>query len=306
MNALTKLGMRRALAAIASALLVAACGGGGGSTSPPCRPGVLACPCAAGTTCQDGLTCDEGFCVPAGCLRGSEKCSCYADGTCDQLDGEPMTCGGNVCGRTSSAAPGGLGGSCGPDVPCGTYEGTALDCLSGRCELAGCPGGELGCPCGPYGECAGLEGQAARCADGRCMLGSCGAAGAGTVGCDCRAGGGCDSGLECALGVCRGGGVFALSIDDPQARSCDVLLQEKGARVLKVRFAASVRGTHLRRAPRVAVSFVGRADAPFGAQPVIIETEGGAAAGSQALEVVTVECADRLGSALAGSRARLE
>jgi hypothetical protein len=77
------------------------------------------------------------------------------------------------------------------------------------------------------------------------VLGACGkpstteganACSVGSAGCACAPELACDDGLVCDEGSCHGAAVVGLSISDPNARACEVLLVETGAHVLSVDF----------------------------------------------------------------------
>lgn len=86
-----------------------------------------------------------------------------------------------------------------------------------------------------------------------------------------------------------------VTVSDPNARGCEVLLLEGGARVDSVTFDDTVKGTFIREAPRVAVSFVAAGDAPIAAGAVQVSLSGGAGD----VEVKTVHCVDAQAKPLA-------
>ena len=86
---------------------------------------------------------------------------------------------------------------------------------------------------------------------------------AGEVGCACTASSTCEDGAMCVDGMCVGAASSGLSIDNNSARSCEVLLVEKGARVLGVNFADGVKGAWRRQAPNVALAFARDGDVAF-------------------------------------------
>ena len=119
----------------------------------------------------------------------------------------------------------------------------------------------------------------------------------GTVGCACGPSSHCNEGLLCDEGTCHGEGAVGLSISDPRARACEVLLVDKGAHVLDVAFEADVQGTHVREAPNTALSFISRSDAPVPSGAVQVKFAEGKGA---APEVSVVHCSDAQGAPLAG------
>ncbi len=211
-------------------------GGGDGDVAPGCPPGQQNCPCKTDGTCDAGLACTDNFCVPGTpCPEGSAGCPCYPNGTCDG----DLACQSNVC-ETPRVVPGGLHDPCDDTHPCGSHEGTALECRSGTCELPvvcepgtlgcpcaagdtcgshegtalvctagtcqvpGCPTGTLDCPCGPGDTCGEHEGTALVCTDGTCRLATCPA---GQIGCPCGPDDSCGShegtALVCTAGTCQ-------------------------------------------------------------------------------------------------------
>lgn len=262
-----------------------------GPTDESCIAGTRGCPCDLDHGCNEGLGCADGFCVPTHCTRGAPDCACHPDGTCDPLDGRPLTCAGNICVVTAAPEPGALGGACSSEVSCGAADGVKLRCANGVCELPGCPSGSLGCPCGPYGACDSFEGAQARCLASRCSLGACAP---GTAGCQCIDGSQCNAGLACGGGWCRSGSRAQLTVGDAAARACDVLLLADDRSHLAVRFAGSVVGHHVQRAPKLALSFISSADVALSEPVAVID---GPAGGSPVagLHIDTAECFDRLG-----------
>lgn len=114
---------------------------------------------------------------------------------------------------------------------------------------------------------------------------------AGTRDCPCRDDLGCDGDLTCIEGVCQA--VVATGLELPAgARGCEVLLSES-SRVSEVRFAAGVRGTFIREAPRVAIAVVQELDADFA--PGAVEVLG---AGSPLATVVSARCVDAAGAVI--------
>ena len=104
-------------------------------------------------------------------------------------------------------------------------------------------------------------------------------------------GGGSKSPPAADAGV-SGAGV---KVSDPNARGCEVLLLEGGAHIDAVTFDDTVKGTFIREAPRVAVSFVAAGDAPIAAGAVQVAVTGDAGE----VEVKTVRCVDAQAKPLA-------
>jgi len=283
---------------------VAVCSGEGldckSSSAAGCPTGERGCPCHDGqcypTPGEGPLICESGYCVPESCTRGSEGCACYGNGSCDPLDGVPMTCVGGVCEATVSREAGGLGGPCGVDSRCGESEHGLLDCVGGVCELAGCPTGSLGCPCEAFGRCDAHDERALRCnADGFCEPGDCVP---GSALCACAAGETCNDGLTCERGFCRSPDSVGLSISNPAARACDLLLEESEAPLDEVTFGEAVIGRHLRRGRRVALSFIQREDAAFPGELMRLRFERREPEEAIEPRLVRGVCYDRLGRAL--------
>jgi len=289
------------------AMLALALGGATGCTScegPPrtvpgalvgtCTEGHAGCACKSDLTCDDGATCDHGFCMPTGCERGTEGCGCGTNGEC-QTTGLGLTCANGVCRAVDAPAPGTLGGECGDTQACGVADGEQLACTGGICQKPSCPTGQVGCPCGPYGRCGLVETNTLWCFDGLCSRGRCEAPA--TVGCLCSTDGDCASGHRCADSICRNGGASSVSVGNPDARACDVLLVETQAgRAPNVRFAPGVRGEQVYRSKKLALSFIAASDQPLPDPAVTIEAQSGSVA---AYAVALSECADRAGQQVA-------
>jgi hypothetical protein len=279
-----------------------ACGGG-----DVCVAGQAGCPCGPGNVCESTpeqpLACEQGWCVSRDCVRGSEGCGCYANGTCDPLDGVPMTCERGTCRRTAEPAAGTLNGRCDVSTPCESTDQRELECVAGRCQLAGCPSGALGCPCGPYGACSAYGDQQPTCADGICGLAGCAP---GSDGCACREGA-CDEGT-CRRGVCvaePGAGVVV----EGDVRACELVVELGDVASFEVAFDEGVLGHHRRRGEQLALAFTTRRDQPFERAPARIAAtrrEGGLRGHDAELRVLRAECFDRLGHRDDGARVRLE
>ncbi len=106
----------------------------------------------------------------------------------------------------------------------------------------------------------------------------------------------------CTEGVCEGVVVSGLTISSPEARSCELLLQESAGRVLGATYADGVQGAWRKRAPNVAVAISQTSDAPLPAGVVRLEV-GGDAAG---VTIAEVSCFDAQGARLDGVRAGFE
>ena len=143
-----------------------------------------------------------------------------------------------------------------------------------------------------------------------CAFAACGGGGgnnntpacaAGAKGCACKAGNACDDGLICSSNVCGEGTASGVVVSSTNARGCDVLLEEKGVRVEKVAFDGSVKGTFIRQAPRVALSFVSASDAPIGAGAIKLTLSGP----SSQVAVAKVTCVDTKAAPIAGATVKL-
>lgn len=96
----------------------------------------------------------------------------------------------------------------------------------------------------------------------------------GSANCPCKAGDMCDAGLICDTGTCVGMSASGLTVSSDAARACDLVIEEQTARVLAAGGDDSVEVVHKRRAPRVAVSFMSKADAPIAAGVVTLQSTG--------------------------------
>ncbi|MSP71469.1 MAG: hypothetical protein EXR76_04645 [Myxococcales bacterium] len=72
-----------------------------------------------------------------------------------------------------------------------------------------------------------------------------------------------------------GGGpvLTGLTVSDPNARGCEVLFTEGRATIEAVTFDATVVGTFIREAPRVALSFVSAADAAIAVGSIRVDAK---------------------------------
>jgi hypothetical protein len=282
---------------------------GSGCTTADCAYGSSGCPCDSLGTCDDGLLCDRGYCVADACPPGTEDCRCHDNGSCNPLDGTPMTCAGGICVETSLPSPGALGGSCRDGAPRCDDDGTwgQLLCNAGRCEAAGCPSGDVGCPCGAYGSCDDFDGRPVRCNEGVCVLGTCIQDGDGTLGCNCREGAQCDGDLLCLRGTCRSDPVLTLKIATPAARACDVLIQiPPDTSLNRVVFTESVVGRHLQRGRKVALAFFHREDMAFDGDLLTVELASTNELAPTAASILSAECADRLGNPISNPIVQLD
>ena len=117
----------------------------------------------------------------------------------------------------------------------------------------------------------------------------------------CTVAGDCSEGLTCDDGLCRAQHQARLSVADPLARSCEVIVLEEGTEVFGAEMGDGVRGTHVREAPRTAIAFYRDADAPFPSTPVLVNHSGGGSLGLR-----RARCFDREGHPLTGDALRLE
>ena len=103
----------------------------------------------------------------------------------------------------------------------------------------------------------------------------------------------CGDGLVCVDERCVAGGNVDVVIDSA-ARACEVLLQDgNAAQAVSVRFGKGVKGSFVRHAPRLALSFVAAGDEAVSASDVVPVAVG---AGVPAL--VKTTCVDKAGKAL--------
>lgn len=95
--------------------------------------------------------------------------------------------------------------------------------------------------------------------------------------CACDVGGVCRDGLACdtTTNLCEGTRTLQLPAIDAAARSCELLVEDASASVVRADFASSVHGESIRQAPRTAVTFYADTDAPIGASAVRLEVTGG-------------------------------
>jgi hypothetical protein len=140
-----------------------------------------------------------------------------------------------------------------------------------------------------------------RCFQGTCALGGCTA---GSLGCSC-AGSGCDSGLTCQNGLCRGNHRVQLGVAGADLRACDLLLREPSLLVSDVTFAAAVLGEVAHRSPDLAVSVIARDNVALADGVLTLEMRDETNPASASIQVARVRCYDRLGHLVPGAAAAL-
>ena len=119
----------------------------------------------------------------------------------------------------------------------------------------------------------------------------------GAAGCACRADETCDDGLSCDLTAhtCEATHGIELPAIDPAARSCELLIEDDGARVVGADFADSVAGETVRQAPRTAVTFYAAGDHSIAHDAVHVQLSG-----TGGMTISRARCFDRDGHALPG------
>jgi hypothetical protein len=90
-----------------------------------------------------------------------------------------------------------------------------------------------------------------------------------------------------------------VSVTAQGARSCELLVEDRGRVLSNVVFDPQVKGTVQRRPPRTGLAFVALADAPFSGSVATLQSTGTPDAGVSGLEVVTARCYDREGKPVA-------
>jgi len=195
-----------------------------------------------------------------------------------------MVCLDDVCTDATVVEPGGLGDPCNDENPCGTDNGTQLECADGTCALpVNCPEGTAGCACLAGDTCA----DDLICTGGVCFEPTCTA---GTLNCPCDTGNVCSGELSCDEGVCKEPVVTisaGLSVSNPDVRSCQLIIELDD---IEATFDASVQGRTKRDGGRLAVAFSSTSDVG----PTTVATFTPATnLSSDALSNVT--CYDRLG-----------
>ncbi|MBL8952705.1 MAG: hypothetical protein JNK82_18135 [Myxococcaceae bacterium] len=122
---------------------------------------------------------------------------------------------------------------------------------------------------------------------------------AGQPTCACRDGSQCDDGAVCgADNVCVAPTLSGISVSDPKARGCEVLLTEAaGTSIAFGKFQSGVVGTSVHEAPRTALAFVAPNDQALPSDGVQVALTKGTAAG---LTVAQATCVDAAGARLDG------
>lgn len=220
------------------------------------------------------------------CATGTNGCPCGADHRCDA----PLACG--PAGTCMAAQGGQPGDSCDTDRPCGSFQGTTLECSAGTCGLPGCATAAAGCPCGPASSCGtGLTCNASLvCEPSGCTPGS--------ASCACRPGAACDDGLTCVAGACHAAsGVLSVVTDNAQVRGCNVLVREGARQILGVTFPAGVKGHVVRRGGLVSFAVIPTSDVAL-ASLASITLSGAARAQPSDVTLVSAACNGHDGEAL--------
>lgn len=125
----------------------------------------------------------------------------------------------------------------------------------------------------------------------------------GSAGCACAEGDVCELGLVCTEGLCERTREATLTVTDPAARSCEILVIESGTEVRGALFPTGVEGTWIREAPRSAVVFHATADAPL---PSTVATIAYTDEAGASLVSARGRCFDARGQLLSGAAPRLE
>ncbi|HMI92476.1 MAG TPA: hypothetical protein VK509_13975 [Polyangiales bacterium] len=103
----------------------------------------------------------------------------------------------------------------------------------------------------------------------------------------------CGDGLVCVDERCVAGGDVDVVIGS-SVRGCEVLLEDgDGAQAVDVRFGEGVKGSFVRHAPRLALSFVATGDEAVSASDVVP-----VAVGSGVPKLLKTACIDKAGKAL--------
>jgi len=95
-------------------------------------------------------------------------------------------------------------------------------------------------------------------------------------------------------------------VSNAAVRSCDLLIAETTRAVTGVTFPASAVGEHLRRAPRVAISFTRKADSNPAGAVATLQLAGATAATPSLLTLAETHCFDRAGEPVTAPGVRLE
>lgn len=121
----------------------------------------------------------------------------------------------------------------------------------------------------------------------------------GQRGCVCTPVYGCDDPLVCFDDICTEPEVWTIVVDDPRARSCEVLLQTFGARISDIKFDLSVRGKFAQRGTLSGVSFLKSIDSPFSRGEVAARAVR--ADETSRIEVSASQCFDKVGHELSST-----
>jgi hypothetical protein len=125
---------------------------------------------------------------------------------------------------------------------------------------------------------------------------------AGEVGCACDADGGCAEGAACSGGMCVGAATSGLSVSSDLARSCEILLEEKGGKVLGATYGEGLKGALRRQSPNVAIAISASSDAAFPASVASIQIEGDASS----VSVKEARCFDAAGEEIGDAEVTLK
>jgi hypothetical protein len=205
--------------------------------------------------------------------------------------------GGNSSSSSSSSGGAGtLGNACDAQMNCSAFNGTALTCVAGECQLPGCANGAVGCGC-HAGACTEAQ---TTCTDSLCVPTGCTA---GTAACVCAAGM-CDTSTRCVNGTCQYPTRLTLGVGNAAVRSCDVVVTESARTLDKVVFPANVVGEFYRRAPKTGVSFTLKTDAAATATVATLEFTGTTAVAATDV-TLTPTCFDKSGQAVAAPDVQL-
>ncbi len=197
--------------------------------------GVLECgTCSGGDTCGGAGTanvCGPGTCNPRSCAMLGAQCGPVSDGCATVLQcgscPQGENCGGGGPNKCGTCAPqtctqlqrncGLVADGCGGMVSCGTCTvpgescgggGTANVCGSGGCVPKTCA--EVGAQCGEVNDGCGNTMFCGNCSG----FATCGGAGMANV-CGAVCSAGCPNGFNCnAMGVCAGGSLMGLTLNE--------------------------------------------------------------------------------------------
>lgn len=96
----------------------------------------------------------------------------------------------------------------------------------------------------------------------------------GSADCPCKAGDMCNTGLVCDTGKCVGMTASGLKVSSPDARACELLIEEGTTKVLNATGKDGTKVAFKRRAPNVAVSFMSTTDAEIATGSVSLSSNG--------------------------------